>query len=97
MPEFDIDKIYREVKSLLVLHNILEDFGNNPDGIDGYDGEDNHFVPRMMHQLQGQDQAEARPANKHTTCARGALRRKVLMEMMNEDADNEDSSDDDGL
>lgn len=58
----DLEEIYRSIKALMIIHNILEGWGDNPTQISGFNGKepiDVHIVrgeaPERMDQNLGED------------------------------------------
>jgi hypothetical protein len=38
MPGHDIDQMFRTIEALMIIHNIVEEFGDNPETIAGFNG-----------------------------------------------------------
>lgn len=71
-PGHDIPQMYRTIEALLIVHNIVEEFGDDPTTIDGFNGlEDPHVAEAFR----------ARPdrLNEDDLFRTGLLRRKALM------------------
>jgi hypothetical protein len=84
LPGYRMDKIYKTVQSLLVLHNILEQFGDDPGAIPDYDAEEDAPVLTELARLRALGQTGDN-AEKDEVHLLGVLRRKVLLEQMEMD------------
>jgi hypothetical protein len=82
MPGYDMDKIYKCIESMLILHNILEELHNNPESIEGYHGkEHDNFGAILWTRAQVQAASDGPLAGDALTLS-GVLRRKVLLQQM---------------
>ena len=75
----DLDRTYKLLESLLVLHNILEERGDDPESIEGYNGVDDEHIE--FQQLIDEDDVHVeRDADRDYRM--GILRRKLLVDLM---------------
>jgi hypothetical protein len=75
--------IYKTIEALLVLHNILESIDDDPEMIEGFNGKEDDGVRETLREMRRQNNA----GDMHTRdqlYATGVLRRKILLEQMNE-------------
>jgi uroporphyrinogen-III synthase len=81
LPGYKMGTIYKTVESVLVLHNILEQFGDSPDAIPGFNGDEDEVVREALARLRALDETGDN-LNKNTLYLSGVLRRKVLLAEM---------------
>lgn len=48
MPGHDIDEMFRTIEALFIIHNIVEQFGNDPGDISGYNGLEDPDVDKVF-------------------------------------------------
>jgi hypothetical protein len=95
IPGYKMPEIFKMVESLFVLHNILEELGDDPATIEGFNGEEDDTVREAMANLR----ARAGERNdSDTLLSGGLLRRKILLKHLfplDTDSIDSDDSDDD--
>ncbi|RDX50634.1 hypothetical protein OH76DRAFT_1348451, partial [Lentinus brumalis] len=84
MPGKDIDMIYRSVESLMIIHNIVERFNDDPTDIEAYDGEEDDDVDEVRGEAAAQLRADADMDNDELY-ASGVYRRKWILDLMRGD------------
>jgi hypothetical protein len=82
MPGYKLDVMYKYIESLLVLHNILERLGDDPEGIPDYDEEEDALVQQVLEARRVARTAAEEQALESREARAGVLRRKVLLEQM---------------
>lgn len=81
MPGYDLTRIYTSIEALFVIHNILQERGDDPSDIEGYNGIEDSG-------LFGHDNDAVRRANDIENIIdsdlyrTGLYRRKQLLELM---------------
>jgi hypothetical protein len=80
IPGSDMQSIYKMVESLLVLHNILHEFGDDPAGIPDYNPHEDVELTAALTELR---QQASNPDQNSTILRRlGLSRRKILVDVM---------------
>jgi len=49
MPGHNIDEMFRTIEALLIIHNIVEEFGDDPETIPGFNGQEDADVGDVFH------------------------------------------------
>lgn len=49
MPGHNIDEMFRTIEALLIIHNIVEEFGDDPETIPGFNGKEDADVGDVFH------------------------------------------------
>jgi hypothetical protein len=80
IPGYDIDQVYKTVESLLILHNILEELGDDPDTIEGFNGEEDDDVREVLQEMRA-TRNTGDVHSKDDLFHMGLLRRKHLVDL----------------
>jgi hypothetical protein len=82
MPGYNIDKIYKYIESMLILHNILEELHDDPKSIKGYHGEEYDNFGAILQTCAQVQAASDGPLAGDALTLSGVLRCKVLLQQM---------------
>jgi hypothetical protein len=82
MPGYDMDRIYKHVESLLILHNILEGLHDDPKSIEDYHSNKFDGFDQVLRACALARRAVEGPADADTDRLSGVLRRKILLQQM---------------
>ncbi|RDX43328.1 hypothetical protein OH76DRAFT_1361337, partial [Lentinus brumalis] len=81
MPGNDIDMIYRTVEALMVIHNILERFNDDPTDIEEYNGEEDDDADEVRGEAAAQLHVDD-DVSEDLLYATGVYRRKWILDLM---------------
>ena len=83
IPGRNLSSMYRLIEALLVVHNILETYGDDPTTIAGFNGREDDAVLDIHHQRQHRDD-QVGEVNGDNLYRMGLLRQKLLVNLMEE-------------
>jgi hypothetical protein len=82
-PGKDVKAMWRFIESLMILHNILVEFGDDPEEIEGFNGQENETADEEQREDSWVRRARGRTRMSETILYQtGLLRRKLLMQHM---------------
>lgn len=74
MPGHDVDQMFRTIEALMIIHNIVEEFGDDPETIAGFNGLENPDVNEVF-------QAAPARLDGDELYRTGLVRRKYLLNL----------------
>ncbi len=85
-PGRNIDEMYKTVEALMVIHNILECFHDDPTNIEDFDGEEDDDVDEIRGEAVPQLDVDNEMTEDELYAA-GVARWKCLVDLLHEDPD----------
>ncbi|KAF8152557.1 hypothetical protein B0H34DRAFT_821883, partial [Crassisporium funariophilum] len=77
MPGRNLDEMFRIVEALMVLHNILEEWGDDPTTIRGFTGQEDEDIDEVRGEAPVQMDLDG-----DALYQQGLLQRKLLVDLM---------------
>lgn len=79
MPGRNMTEMYQIIEALMIVHNILEEYGDDPTTIAGFNGQEDEEATGMQHNAAPHDMPD-QDGGSDELHQQGLLRQKILLD-----------------